>query len=278
MTVLLFDADIYKYSCSSTVEHLDKESGVYMIEPVDMVYFNINNKIKAVLEALHHTSYEVYVTKLHDKTNFRSSIYPLYKQNRTDKRKPYYLQDAHEYLKTAWNATEVEGQEADDAIAIRHVDLLRRGHDSIIVSIDKDFNTVPGKHYNPVKKDLYNVSKLEALKFFYLQILTGDVADNVPRIKKGWRQKSAEALINKALNEKELLTIVLKEAIIQYTSKDKKALYEAVLQATGCKITNMETYIQESARKDIELRARLLRLRHTENEMYDLPFELLEAV
>ena len=48
--------------------------------------------------------------------------------------------------------------------------------DTIIVSDDKDLQTIAGYHYN--KGEVIEVSEQQALKNFYTQVLTGDTADN----------------------------------------------------------------------------------------------------
>ena len=50
---------------------------------------------------------------------------------------------------------------------------------SIIVSIDKDFDQVPGWHYNFVKGEKYYVDDDQGFYNFCAQLLTGDRADNI---------------------------------------------------------------------------------------------------
>jgi 5'-3' exonuclease len=63
----------------------------------------------------------------------------------------------------------------------------------IIASVDKDLLQVPGKHYNFVKNELYDISPQEGLKKFWTQMLVGDVADNIFGIK-GIGPKKAEKI------------------------------------------------------------------------------------
>ena len=49
----------------------------------------------------------------------------------------------------------------------------------ILVSIDKDLDTVPGWHYNYDKKITYFVTPEEASYNFYYQLLVGDSSDNI---------------------------------------------------------------------------------------------------
>jgi 5'-3' exonuclease len=90
--------------------------------------------------------YRVYLT---GKGNFRNDIAVTapYKGNRKDKEKPVHLEAIRKY--------------------------------SIIVSLDKDFQQVPCRHYNFNKRELTSVTEQEGLLFFYRQIIMGDKADNI---------------------------------------------------------------------------------------------------
>lgn len=110
--------------------------------------------------------------------NFRNEIAKTapYKGNRILE-KPYHYQLLREYMENKWGFEVIEGMEADDAIGIeayRH-----KPEETIIVSIDKDLNMIRGNHYNFVKEERYFVTEEEAIRNFYLQILTGDKVDNI---------------------------------------------------------------------------------------------------
>ena len=110
--------------------------------------------------------------------NFRNEIAKTapYKGNRV-MAKPYHYQLLREYMERAWGFEVIDGMEADDAIGIeayRH-----EPDETIIVSIDKDLNMIRGHHYNFVKEEKYFVTEEEAIRNFYLQILTGDKVDNI---------------------------------------------------------------------------------------------------
>ena len=110
--------------------------------------------------------------------NFRHEIAVTapYKGNRVAP-KPYHFQLLREYMERAWGFEVIEGMEADDAIGIeayRH-----EPEETIIVSIDKDLNMIRGNHYNFVREEKYFVTEEQAIRNFYLQILTGDKIDNI---------------------------------------------------------------------------------------------------
>lgn len=110
-------------------------------------------------------------------SNFRHQIAKTapYKGQRPN-RKPKWYDWIRTHLLEEWGFEAVTGIEADDAIATRATEL---GDDSIICSIDKDFDQVPGWHYNFVKREKYYVSEEEGLRNLYIQVLTGDRIDNI---------------------------------------------------------------------------------------------------
>jgi len=118
-----------------------------------------------------------WTTYLTGKTNFRNdvAITAPYKGNRKGE-KPVHHGLLREYLMSSWNGVMSEDCEADDEIAIA---ATSHGDESIIVSLDKDFDQVQGWHYNFVKKDKYYVTHEEGMLNFYMQFLTGDRIDNI---------------------------------------------------------------------------------------------------
>ncbi|HEY1645044.1 MAG TPA: hypothetical protein VGF75_01510 [Candidatus Saccharimonadales bacterium] len=241
--------DPLKYMAAAVIESYDKATEVVTVQNSYFAYRTINVKIRGILDRCKATKYECYLTKIGDKTNLRNEIYDLYKKNRTKTRKPVCLQEMHDYIEHKHKAHVSEGEEADDAITIRQYELNSLGFDkkninSVIVSIDKDFNNVPGWHYNPNKDTFKYINELNAKKNFYLQILTGDSADNVPRLKNRWLKATAEEAIRLASSEKEVSEIVLKEVMkVKETS-------------------------EQEARKYIEMIGRLVWLRTKKDEMW----------
>ena len=108
--------------------------------------------------------------------NFRYQIYPLYKANRT-KPKPKHHEELKAYLIQEWDAQFAYGMEADDYLGILQDE---EEQTTVICSVDKDLKQIPGLHFNFVKNEWTNVTRKEALKDFYSQIIIGDVSDNIP--------------------------------------------------------------------------------------------------
>lgn len=50
----------------------------------------------------------------------------------------------------------------------------------VIASIDKDLLAIPGRHYNFVKQEFYNITPIAGMRHFYFQLIMGDRSDNIP--------------------------------------------------------------------------------------------------
>lgn len=226
MRVALLDSDIICYrvgfATDDETENTAIETMAVFLE--DLIMFDL-------VDCEEH---ELFLT---GKTNFRHDIAVTepYKGNRKDAKKPKHLPLLREYLQLAWGAKVSENQEADDDIAIRATEL---GDDCVIVSIDKDFNQVPGWHYNFVKRVRNYVTPADGMRFFYKQILTGDAADNIKGL---FRVGDVKA------------TKMLAEA------KTEVELYRSCVEAMG------EERVLENAR--------LLWLRRKPDELWEPPIE-----
>lgn len=148
--------------------------------------------------------------------------------------KPHHYEALREYMVKHWKAQVIVGCEADDAMAMHQYKnyVVTKQRNSVICSIDKDLNIVPGWHYNWKRKERFLVNKLgtltlednklfgTGLKFFYVQLLTGDSADNIPGLDKVG-PKTAYKLLNPCKNEEEMLSLVIE----QYRKNNKSLAY-----------------------------------------------------
>lgn len=110
-------------------------------------------------------------------TSFRYGVWPQYKANRKKYRKPAGYRQLAEWVKQiapvrGWQVRQLPDIEGDDALGV----LYEEG--DVIVSVDKDMLTIPGRHLR--KGELVEISRLEADRSFYGQVLTGDSSDNYP--------------------------------------------------------------------------------------------------
>lgn len=142
----------------------------YDPEPIENVLHNAKLKLQFIIENSECEQYQVYLS---DKTNYRYEINPSYKQNRKGMRKPFHLDNVRDYLTNYWDAIVLKNLEADDALGINQTDT------TVLCSIDKDLDCIPGYHYNWLKDISYEVSEIEAMRNFYTQLITGDPTDNI---------------------------------------------------------------------------------------------------
>ena len=118
--------------------------------------------------------------------NFRDTLATVvpYKGNRSDTVKPHWYQQIRNYLTDEHDAEVITGREADDECSILQLEYAKEGVDSVICSIDKDLDMVPGDHYDYVRKTFYFTGVDEGESIFYKQILSGDSTDNIPGVYK----------------------------------------------------------------------------------------------
>ena len=181
------DGDIYAFRVACTTENDNEAIAVY----------RVNEMIENTLAEVEASEYKLFLTS---PDNFRKHIYPEYKANRTAT-KPKHLQFLRDYLVESWQGTVAEKMEADDYLGIN------QHESSIICSIDKDLLQVPGKHYNFVKKEFYEVDEETGFRNFYTQLLTGDTSDNIKGIA-GIGPVKAKKALAEATNEYEMFCIV----------------------------------------------------------------------
>lgn len=188
---LLIDADFLIYSVGfASEEDSEKFAKSRLVETLeDMVYIHL----KA-------TSYEAFLT---GKGNYRYEIAKTvpYKGNRKDAKKPKHYDALRECMITRLGAVLVEGQEADDEVAIR---MTKEPDKYLLVGVDKDLRQIPGWHHNPHKAHTEYIDDFEAYKSFATQLLTGDRVDNIPGLSNVGPVKAAKALKD-AKTKEELL-------------------------------------------------------------------------
>ncbi len=191
MTIALIDSDLVAYKVAATCD-TDEDRAL------EIALLRCDKLMQNIVDATDSDQYKAFLT---GKNNFRKRINPAYKANRKDTIPPRYLQQCRQYLIEEWNAEVSEGCEADDMLGINQT------KETILCSLDKDLDMIPGLHYNWVKGDLYEISKIEAIQHFYRQLLIGDRSDNIFGVD-GIGKVKAGRLIDHLLDEQEMYEVV----------------------------------------------------------------------
>ena len=228
MTTALVDGDLIAYRCAASC----LRQGILM-EPVEVAQIRVNELMYRIVQETEATAYKVYLT---GSDNFRYGIYKEYKANRKDTARPPWLEPCREQLMVEWGARIINGMEADDQLGIDQYasfcnPLRNAGEDTVIVSLDKDLLMIPGRHYNFVKQEFYNVTELDGIRHFWFQMIMGDRVDNIPGYDGKMRQvvpKFLQPLINdlQACETEQEMEILVKGV---YTDKDQFEINKQLL-------------------------------------------------
>jgi hypothetical protein len=177
--IAIIDADIVIHRVGYTTEN-DEEW---------IARHRADEMLDGILVDTSATNFELWISDDRDK-NFRFQVSPTYKAQRTAPRPKHYDFIKGHVIKE-WDARIAHDMEADDAMGISQD---KSGGETVICSIDKDLLQIPGQHYNFVKKEWESVTAWEGLKWFYKQLLIGDVSDNVKGCSGIGPVKAAKAL------------------------------------------------------------------------------------
>jgi len=184
--------------------------------------------LNRILEDTNADDWKVYLS---GENNFRYGIFPDYKANRRNQPRPKHLEGLREHMVLDWDATIVDGYEADDALGIDNEERRRGGGTGFICSIDKDLLQLPGKHYNFVKREIKEVDEFGGAVQFYSQLLIGDPTDNIRGCPGIGKVKAARAFIGcnteRQLYDKcvELYKVVYKDTWEQELNLAAQLLY-----------------------------------------------------
>lgn len=181
---LVLDADFLVY----TIGHK-------IMKPVDLGDGNVNSTfsmadLRASVDDLFSHFFEELNTRecvicLSDpEKNWRSEIYPPYKQNRKPGTRPMAYESVRRELAARWETLQFPRMEADDLVGALATDPASKYEENVIVSPDKDLLTIPGFLYNPSTKAFTLSTQEEADLEHMRQTLVGDRCDNFPGLPK----------------------------------------------------------------------------------------------
>jgi DNA polymerase-1 len=235
MTTLLVDADILIYqSAASHEEAVEVEPG-YWTWFVDekKVKDTIKDKLAYYMDHLGGTEYHLCLS---DVTNFRRQLARTYKGKRANLRRPILLKKLRQDFIDD-NAMMISNLEADDVMGIMSTSLS----DAIIISIDKDMRTIPGKYFKDAETGLQEISEEQADYQHLYQTLIGDQVDGYAGIK-GVGPVAAQKILDKGATWENVLSAFLKAG---YTED------YALLQARMARILRTSDFNHET--KEVKL-------------------------
>lgn len=201
MRVALIDADILAYQAAVTAEQaVDWGEGMWTLHAFEA---DAEAAFKSILGSImEKTKCDRPMLAFSDSTNWRKDVLPTYKANRSGVRRPMLLRFLKEWAFTEYLCIQYANLEGDDAIGIRATSpsiMLEQG-DITICSIDKDFKTIPGKHYNFGRDEFFEVTEHQADIAHMMQTLTGDSTDGYSGCP-GVGPKTAEKILAAAIEE-----------------------------------------------------------------------------
>lgn len=189
---LLLDGDIIAFSlCSKYETEIRWSNEVHTLHSdAKQVEAAVKSRVDYFKELL-ETDSVIFVTT--GANNFRKQVYPEYKGNRKEARKPLCLSYIKIWITKVYPSLTIDTLEADDVLGIlsttkaKSIDTslgsIDLGKQKVIVSIDKDFESIPGLLWNPDKdkgKSPRKISEAQANYRFFTQALTGDATDGYP--------------------------------------------------------------------------------------------------
>jgi 5'-3' exonuclease len=176
--VLLVDSDIVAFKFASVNQQdIDWGDGVTTRSTdIGSATLQAVQYIEALKENL---GAEHVVICLTDKENWRKDVLPSYKANRKNVEKPELLQAVKDHLCGVYDSYIRKGLEADDCMGILStMKTYMYGKKKIIVSEDKDMQTIPGYLFNPAKDRMIRTISQEQADYFHMyQTLIGDSTD-----------------------------------------------------------------------------------------------------
>jgi DNA polymerase-1 len=183
----IIDADSVLYSIAAMAEvRVDENEWLPLIPPekaLDQVVFMIES-------LTNEAGCDRALVVLSDHRNFRKVLYPAYKSNRKDARRPTILGELRALVMGAdkgYGKLIIPWLEADDVCGISYGLLAEKGMESVIVSQDKDMCSIPCLLYNPrpnaftgSRRPVETISEASADRFHLMQTLSGDAVDGYP--------------------------------------------------------------------------------------------------
>tara|TARA_Y100001968_G_scaffold325186_1_gene365997 strand:+ start:2168 stop:2899 length:732 start_codon:yes stop_codon:yes gene_type:complete len=163
---------------------------------------------------------------------FRHTIFPDYKANRKDRRKPLALKKTIEQVSERYESVSYTGLEGDDVMGL--LATSKKYPNPIIVSVDKDMRSVPCTLL--ASDDMELITKRKADRHWMIQSLTGDSTDNFKGL-----EKVGPVTAEKILGDAKTLEAMW-EKVVEAYKKKKQTFADAILTARLSRILREGDY------------------------------------
>lgn len=181
MNTLLIDADVFCYQFAfrnDTAFQWEEDGEVEHVSHPEVAKMEIDDFVDDLKEKLKGD--RVYLILSDRKVNYRKTLAEFYKSNRKSP-KPELWEILRAYVESGdhgYQVRQLPRLEGDDVLGIMAT-TPKRGKRSIIVSIDKDMRTIPGRLYlyNKPELGVIHSTKFEAQRYHLSQVITGDSVD-----------------------------------------------------------------------------------------------------
>jgi DNA polymerase-1 len=192
VTTLLIDGDELLFKAAAAGEqNTEWEPNVWTKHlDVAAAWDVVRSKVKHLM---HKFGTSRVVFAMTGPNNWRKDVLPSYKANRQASQKPVGYEALRELALGHHAAIMIPRLEADDIIGCKATN--PRLGDTIMVSSDKDFQSIPGTLYNPSRDTLVETSREDADLYHLMQTLTGDPSDGYKGCP-GIGPKKAEAILD----------------------------------------------------------------------------------
>lgn len=215
--IALIDADTVAFAACSVCEYqyfdIDSGEDKWGINMDDALNHALE-KVQQILDSTGCCDAELHFTS---GMNFRYTVDPSYKANRTGMRRPEGLNELKALLLTEYEGTISTDWEADDIVAYKK---KAEPEKYIMCAIDKDIlYSVPGRHFNyyskleakngPILPHFLEVDDYSALQYNYKQAIIGDSTDGIKGVP-GLGKAKVEKLFKDGMSEKEMWETVVK--------------------------------------------------------------------
>jgi len=265
--ILLIDADVLRYqlafSNTTSIDWNGDGNKVEAIQP-ERAKAKLEDYIGDLIEKFGARDYILALSC--KQGNFRKELYPTYKDNRSLKPKPalWYVLDEFVYDTFGDKIVEIPRLEGDDVLGLlaTHPNPKRAPGSRIVVSIDKDMQTLPGiRLYSPNRPDIgvRPIDAYDADLFWMKQVLTGDTVDNYPGFPGIGHVKADDILmpIHEQFRESSMkrhLKELWRAVVETYTtrtprgSKEPLTVKDAITQARLARILRYGDYLPKTRR------------------------------